>query len=186
MDIAEIRSEVRRLAPWYYRFDLPGISTAEVPAVDNTGHREIVFPDVRPGFWEGASVLDVGCAEGAWSFGALERGAARVTAFDCRRSHIEKARFIANVRGHSGVEFEVGSCDRWLDEHAGARYDVVTFCGIIPTHPLQLLGIAQWRGAPSSSRPLFRAWPALATHGGPKGTTLRQARVSSTRCAQIT
>lgn len=131
MDQATIRSEVDRLAPWYYQFDLRGVRTDSTPPCDDTGHRQIVFPAIRPGFWRGKRVLDVGCAEGAWSFGALAQGCDAVTAFDCRTSHLEKGRFVAKVLGYDRVQFELGSADRWPELHPDARFDAVILCGIL-------------------------------------------------------
>ncbi|MEO0649613.1 MAG: methyltransferase domain-containing protein [Planctomycetota bacterium] len=130
LDTDTIRREVERLAPWYYDFDLAGVRTSETPASDPTGHRTIRFPKVRGGFWAGRDVLDVACAEGAWTFGALDLGA-RVTSFDVREAHLEKARFVAKVRGYTEVEFGLGDCDTWPDQHPDRRFDHVTLCGII-------------------------------------------------------
>ena len=109
----EIETEVKRLAPWYHDFDLHGIKTSSTPACDASGHRTIVVPEVHPGFWRGREVLDVACADGAWSFGAAQWGARSVHAFDCRPENVAKGNFVKAVRGVDQVSFSVHTCDSW-------------------------------------------------------------------------
>jgi SAM-dependent methyltransferase len=129
-DRAEIEREVRRLSPWYFRFDLGGVKTDITPSIADRGHRDIAFPDVRDGYWRGKRVLDIACNEGAYSFAALARGAAHVDGFDVRESNIEKARFAQRVLGHAGVDFHVSTIDDWFDAHP-EPYDHVLCCGIL-------------------------------------------------------
>lgn len=130
MDTDQIRSEVERLAPWYYAFDLQGVRTDDLPPCDHCGFRVIHFPLVRDGYWRGKRVLDVGCNEGAWTFGVLDQGAAHVDAFDVREVNIEKARFVAGLRGYDKAEFVLGDCDTWFDERP-EPYDHIIFPGVL-------------------------------------------------------
>jgi len=130
MDQETIRREVVRLAPWYYRFDFDGVRTDDLPACDPTGHRIVIFPAIDESFWTGKTILDVGCNEGAWSFGALDHGAASVVAFDCREVNIEKARFVARFRGEERVDFRVGSALDWVRRNPES-YDVILLCGLL-------------------------------------------------------
>ncbi len=131
MDTESIEREVRRLAPWYYLLNLGGVRTDITPPNDPSGHRVISCPPILDGFWQGKSVLDVGCNEAAWSFGALDRGAAHVDAFDCREINLEKARFVAGVLGHENVDFYLENTDSWIAKYGDRIYDIVLMCGII-------------------------------------------------------
>ena len=131
MDLSSIEREIHRLAPWYYDLDLGGVRTSISPPCDDWGHRPLDFPEIRPGFWAGRTVLDAACNEGAWSFGARRAGAVRVDAFDVRPENIEKARFVQQVWGVDNVDFHVASCDSWIAEHGDRHYDVVMLCGIL-------------------------------------------------------
>lgn len=125
-----IRRQIKRLAPWYYRYDLKGVSTAISPPCDHHGHRTVSIPPGSEALFEGKTVLDVGCNEGGYTFAALEHGAASVDAFDCRSINIEKARFVARVLDYRNVTFQVASCDSWLRDSAH-EYDFVFLCGIL-------------------------------------------------------
>jgi len=131
MDPATIETEIRRLAPWYYLWDLNGVRTDITPPCDPQGHREVFCPAIYDGFWKGKSVLDVGCNEGAYGLGALALGARELVGFDCREANVEKARFVAGVLGHQQARFEVASCDSWMAAHGDRRFDVVLLCGIL-------------------------------------------------------
>lgn len=127
----QVEQEIRRLAPWYYLWELEGVRTDIVPPVDETGFRQVETPAVMEGFWRGKSVLDVGCNEGAYGLGALGHGAASLTGFDTRPINVEKARFVAGLRGHESAEFHVATCDSWVRAHPGKQFDVVMLYGIL-------------------------------------------------------
>ncbi len=138
---ALIEREIRRLAPWYYRYDLQGISTDITEPCDPDGHREVRCPPIFEGFWQGKSVLDIACNEGAWSFSALDQGAGKVQAFDCRPINVEKARFVGKVLGYINAEFSVETCESWVAKHGAQGFDIVMMCGILYhlTHPQQTI-----------------------------------------------
>lgn len=131
MDRAELEAEVRRLAPWYYRWDLRGVRTDSTAPCDDQGHREVSCPPIHDGFWTGKTVLDVACNEGAYGIGALGHGAGSLVGFDCRAVNIEKARLVARVLGFPNARFEVADCDSFVAAHPGARFDIVLMCGIL-------------------------------------------------------
>ena len=130
VDRKHIEEEVRRLAPWYYEFDLDGVSTRIAPACDHHGHRRVRLPNVARAILVGSTVLDVACNEGGYAFAALDLGAGHVTGFDAREVNIEKARFVAQVRGAANVEFHVASTDSWLERHP-PMVDHVFLCGLL-------------------------------------------------------
>lgn len=131
MNADEIEREVRRLAPWYYLWDLGGVRTDITPPCDERGHRQVACPPIFAGFWAGKSVLDVACNEGAYGLGALAHGARELVGFDSRPRNIEKARFVARMMGCQHATFEVATCDSWLRRHGDRRYDIVLLCGIL-------------------------------------------------------
>ena len=131
MDDQQIEREVRRLAPWYYLFELGSVRTDITEPFDHWGHRRPEVPAPRPDFWSGKSVLDLGCNEGGLSFSALAQGAVRCHGVECRDSNVDKARFVARVQGHPHATFEVGEVDGWLAAHPGDTYDVVLACGLL-------------------------------------------------------
>ncbi len=130
MNEAGIEREVRRLAPWYYLFELDGVRTDATPPCDDHGHRSVALPAGVCRFLAGKSVLDVACNEGGYAFAALEGGAARAVGFDVRAINVEKARFVARVRRRANVEFHVASCDGWLARSPQA-VDHVFLCGLL-------------------------------------------------------
>lgn len=130
MDQHQIEEEIRRLSPWYYRFDLGGVSTSITTPCDPQGHRSVSLPERAVDLLAGRTVLDVGCNEGGYTFEALARGAAHVHGFDCRPVNIEKARFVADVLGYQNAEFSLGACDEWIETNS-RTYDVVFLCGLL-------------------------------------------------------
>ena len=88
MNRREIEHEVRRLSPWYYRFDLGGVLTDTTPACDRHGHRSVSLTGGER-FLAGRTVLDVACNEGGYSFAALDVGAERVATPDDFRRAVE-------------------------------------------------------------------------------------------------
>ncbi|MCA8963383.1 MAG: methyltransferase domain-containing protein [Planctomycetes bacterium] len=131
MDSDAIEREVRRLAPWYYRWDLRGVRTDSTPPCDDQGHRQVACPPIRDGFWRGKTVLDVACNEGAYGIGALGHGAASLVGFDSRAANVEKARFVAEVLGHADAMFDQHTCDSWIAAYPDRTFDVVMLCGIL-------------------------------------------------------
>ncbi|HEU4420359.1 MAG TPA: class I SAM-dependent methyltransferase [Planctomycetota bacterium] len=129
MERLEIEREVRRLSPWYYLYDLDGVRTDLLPPCDRHGHRAVSLTGSGP-FLAGRSVLDVGCNEGGYSFAALDNGAAHVTGIDVRPVNVEKARFVARVKGRTKAEFYLASCDEWLARDP-EPVDVVFLCGLL-------------------------------------------------------
>lgn len=129
MDTSTIRSEILRLQPWYYLFDLNGVCTDIAEPCQSLGHIKIDVGALGEIF-AGKRVLDVGCNEGAWSFGAIDRGADSVVAFDCRDRNIEKAEFVKGVLGYEKVDFSVASIDGWLDSNTES-FDVIVLSGIL-------------------------------------------------------
>jgi 2-polyprenyl-3-methyl-5-hydroxy-6-metoxy-1,4-benzoquinol methylase len=128
MDKNQIEDEVRRLAPWYYIYDINGVRTDICAPFDQFGHRQVNCPQPLIPYLKGKSVLDVGCNEGKRGFEALNCGAASLTGFDCRQVNIDKARFVAKALAIENAAFDVCSADEWPDS---PQYDVVFLCGLL-------------------------------------------------------
>lgn len=124
-----VRARVRELGPWFHDLELDGVRTApDHPLGDFLEH---LWSTVAPSFpedMEGATVLDVGCNAGFYSFRLRERGA-RVTALDHDPRYLAQARFAADVLGHDDIEFlEMEAYD--VGE-LGRRFDYVLFMGVL-------------------------------------------------------
>lgn len=137
----ELQQAIYRLAPWFHNLHLPdGVQTCpEHPLGD--------FPNVKwqrlgpflPADLHGATVLDIGCNAGFYSFELAKRGA-RVTALDASPHYLEQARWAARVLGLSDrVEFQ----ERQIYELASERrtWDIVLFLGLIYHLRYPLLGL---------------------------------------------
>ena len=118
----------------YHRVELPyGLST---PGQDRSETRDLIFPPSL----NGASVLDVGCANGYFSFEAETRGASRVVGVELRESRFKHAQLLKSIRG-SSVEFlniDISG------QPFGDSFDYVLFLNVIhhlpdPIHVLRYL-----------------------------------------------
>jgi SAM-dependent methyltransferase len=94
----EIAQLLRGIGRGYQRIDLPyGLS---VNGKDRTETSNLIFPHSLAG----KSVLDVGAAQGYFSFEAEARGAERVVAVDLRESRVRDALVLKDIK-ESAVEF---------------------------------------------------------------------------------
>lgn len=123
---------------WYQKFELvPGVVT---PGTNDIGY---VLDEVEvPLDLSGASVLDIGTANGGAAFLAERRGAARVVASDL---YDDRWFGFAKVRDALGSKVEYVQCSvyelPWHPAIAGERFDVVLFLGVLYhlRHPLLAL-----------------------------------------------
>jgi len=137
----EIEAEVKRLAPFHHKLDLPyGLSTFD-PEL-SLRHRETtrldsltrhVFPDLLKacgGSLQGKSVIDVACNAGGFSFEAASHGAERVLGIDVADRYIDQANFIKRALELDQVEFKkmlVEDCD----ERDIGMFDIAFCFGIL-------------------------------------------------------
>jgi tRNA (mo5U34)-methyltransferase len=136
-----VTQEIGELGPWFHNLHLPdGTETCK-------DHRLGDFPNVKwaklaphlPLDLKGATVLDVGCNAGFYSFELAKRGA-QVTAIDSSEHYLRQARWAAQTLGlEARVEFrrqqiyELGGVDR--------RWDIVLFLGVLYHLRYPLLGL---------------------------------------------
>src|SRR5690349_16745607 len=106
MDPAALRKQLEKWAPWGVRVEFSnGVSTVDLtPDTASSiplwklGQFEAHVPIVKA-----RDVLDVGCHVGYNSIELARRQKARCTGIDVYRSHLEAARFLAEL---AGVECE--------------------------------------------------------------------------------
>jgi 2-polyprenyl-3-methyl-5-hydroxy-6-metoxy-1,4-benzoquinol methylase len=82
------------------------------------------------GSLEGKTVLDVGCNCGFWSIQARLAGATSVLGVEASAENVEQARFIKEVTGLDGIDFEVASAYDLSKERHG-EFDVVLYFGLL-------------------------------------------------------
>lgn len=136
-----LEERVRRLGPWFHNIDLRGVRTApdhflgDYPALKWRQFADAIPPDLA-----GATVLDVGCNGGFYTFEMKRRGAGRVVGIDWDAVYLEQARFAAHV-----LELDVEFRQLSVYEVAtlGERFDYVLFMGVFYhlRHPLLALDL---------------------------------------------
>jgi tRNA (mo5U34)-methyltransferase len=140
MDASDLKSEVAKFS-WFHRIDLGG--GVVTPGIDDSPAklRRLALPDDL----KGVRVLDIGAADGFFSFEAERRGADRVLALDCYystgvggeiKTRFEFARKVLNSR----VEhMDLDVLD--ISPATIGSFDLVLFLGVLyhARHPLLAL-----------------------------------------------
>lgn len=137
----EIKAEIRRLAPFFHRVDLPhGLSTyvpelakREVESTRVSGLVEHAFPallDACGGSFRGLRVLDLACNCGGFSVEAAKAGADYVLGVDSTDHYIEQASFIKRALGMGQLEFRKMDIAHLEAETVG-EFDVTICFGIL-------------------------------------------------------
>jgi tRNA (mo5U34)-methyltransferase len=109
MTTDEIRSELKRLEPWFHRIDLGGGLYTKTESVmgEPVDHPLAPWQTIQkllPSDLGDKTILDVGCNAGFYSFETKRRGAARVLGIDGQRQHVRQGVFVREVLGLD-VEF---------------------------------------------------------------------------------
>ena len=138
----QIESRVRELGPWFHNIDLGGVWTApdhflgDYPNVKFKG-----FAHALPADMTGKSVLDIGCNAGFYAMELKRRGAARVVGTDSDDDYLAQARFAAEVKGYTDIEWV--KMDVYDVAALGERFDFVVFMGVLYhlRHPLLALDL---------------------------------------------
>lgn len=128
-DLAHIRADIERLAPWFHNLHLPtGIETAP-------DHQLGDFPSFKwralaghlPEELGGCRVLDIGCNAGFYSFALAERGAS-VLGIDTDPHYLRQAQWARRLLGAEKVRFQQASVYDIgaLDE----QFEIVIFMGV--------------------------------------------------------
>lgn len=125
---AQLQTQISALGSWFHNIDLKGVWTAP-------NHFLGDFPNVKwrhisqsfPEDLAGASVLDIGCNGGFYSFALKKRGAGRVLGLDVDDRYLNQARFAAEVLGLD-VEFQKRSV--YDVDQIDGQFDYVLFLGV--------------------------------------------------------
>jgi methyltransferase (TIGR04290 family) len=133
---------IEQLGPWFHNLELDGISTAPEHFLGDYPRCKLQsFVHGLPDDLEGASVLDIGCNAGFYTFELKRRNAGRVLAIDSNEHYLAQARLAAEVLDVRDIEF------RNLSVYDVAtlreRFDVVLFMGVLYhlRHPLLALDL---------------------------------------------
>jgi tRNA (mo5U34)-methyltransferase len=131
-----LRAAVAAEQYWFHKMDLGhGIVTGgwSEPAVD-----KLPFYGL-PEDMSGARVLDIGCAEGFFTFEAERRGAAEVVAIDSFPDSVRRFNLVRDVLGMKSQAYLTNVYD--LSEKTFGTFDVVMYFGVSYhlRHPLLAL-----------------------------------------------
>jgi len=137
----EIESEIKRLAPFHHKVDLPyGLSTFDPEF--SLRHREQtrldaltrhVFPDLLKicgGSLKGKRVIDVASNAGGFSVEAANNGAEYVLGIDVADRYLEQANFIKQALGMSQIEFKKMPMEDCNEQDIG-MFDIAFCFGIL-------------------------------------------------------
>ncbi|MEO1086309.1 MAG: class I SAM-dependent methyltransferase [Acidobacteriota bacterium] len=121
-----LREQVAEEPIWFHRLALrpdlvtPGISD---PAVDKLPYFGL------PEDLSGQRVLDIGCAEGFFSFEAERRGAAEVVAIEPYPDSGRRFQLVKIAEGSKAILYRTNVYD--LDPRAFGTFDLVLFFGVL-------------------------------------------------------
>lgn len=124
-----LRQEIECLGDWFQNFHLGEVQTAphhplgDYPAIKWNGFRSVV-----PERLDGASVLEIGCNAGFYSFEMKKRGAGRVVGIDTDERYLRQAEFMA---GQLGLEVEFKRLSVYDVGQLGEAFDYVLFLGVL-------------------------------------------------------
>ena len=137
----EIRARVSALGEWFHNLDLAGVATAPTHFLgDYPAIKWRSFAQELPSDLTGATVLDVGCNAGFYSFELKRRGAARVLGIDPDARYLAQARLASEV---NGLDVEFRQLPVWQVGKLRERFDIVLFLGVLYhlRHPLLALDL---------------------------------------------
>jgi tRNA (mo5U34)-methyltransferase len=151
----EIAAGIERLAPWFYRFDLPGglHTTPAIPAnvapIHETRLKMALAPIERHfGARLGEiDALDIGSHEGFYSV-ALAPKVRHVTGVEPRAESRERAQFISDALGLANVTYQAGVVET-LGRDLGRQFPLTLFLGVlyhVPDPILCLRNVAEVTG----------------------------------------
>jgi tRNA (mo5U34)-methyltransferase len=167
--VTSLRERVEAEPYWFMRMDLGhGIVT---PGWSDVAHDKLPWFGL-PADLSGQRVLDIGCAEGFFSFEAERRGAAEVVSLDFDPELVKRFALCADALGSSLRAHAMSVYD--LDPTAFGTFDLVMFFGLLYHLPDPVLAmrkvasmasgtvlVQSWAiETPSFSEiPLARFWP---------------------------
>lgn len=137
----EIENELKRLAPFHHKIDLPyGLSTYDPElSLRRREHTRLdaltrhAFPELLRtcgGSLKGKRVIDVACNAGGFSVEAAKHGAAHVLGIDVADRYTEQANFIKRALELSQIEFKKMLMEDCDEQHIG-MFDIAFCFGIL-------------------------------------------------------
>lgn len=138
----DLRQQVRELGEWFHNLDLGGVCTAPSHFLgDYPRNKWERLRPFLPARLDGASVLDIGCNAGFYSFAFKRLGAGRVIGIDVDERYLRQASFAAEFYG---LEVEFRHMSAYEAARLGERFDYVLFMGLFyhlryPLYALDLI-----------------------------------------------
>ncbi|HEY0790049.1 MAG TPA: TIGR04290 family methyltransferase [Chthoniobacterales bacterium] len=124
-----LRQEIERLGDWFQNFHLGELQTApDHPLGDYPAIKWNNFRGAIPDDLEGASVLEIGCNAGYYSFEMKKRGAGRVVGIDTDERYLRQAEFMGRCLG---LEIEWRRLSVYDVRTLGESFDYVLFLGVL-------------------------------------------------------
>lgn len=146
--MSRVEQELQKFGRWMYEFDLGnGVKTLtyseSIKQVHAVRHSMIFSFLDGVGFdYSHASVLDLGCNEGYFTFEAIKRGVKSGLGIDARSENIDKANFIKANSQSSNCEFKLA--DIYQYPYGEQTFDIVFLLGILyhVENPIGLIRLA--------------------------------------------
>ena len=138
----DLTQRIDALAPWFQNIDLGGTWTAPDHFLgDYPAFKYRRFAHALPDDLAGASVLDIGCNAGFYSFEMKKRGAGRVLGIETDPRYLAQGRLAADALGFGDVEFR--QCSVYDVGSLQEKFDLVIFMGVLYhlRHPLLALDL---------------------------------------------
>lgn len=127
--------QIKALGPWFHQIDLGnGIRTRDI--APKSGSQPLDHPlwrwdeikDYLPSDMTGLRILDIGCADGYFSFECARRGAT-VVAIDQAKDRIKRAEWAAKQLRLDAIEFRHSGVAQ-IDDSFG-RFDIVLMLAVL-------------------------------------------------------
>lgn len=121
-----VQAQVDNEGYWFHQIELaPGLTT---PGWSNPKTQKLPYYGL-PEDMSGMRVLDVGCAEGFFSFEAERRGAKEVVAIDSYPESVRRFNICRNALGSKATAYLCNVYD--LNPRAFGTFDIVFFFGVL-------------------------------------------------------
>ncbi len=128
INTAHIQQQIQSVQHWYHQITMPDGSVT--PGINASAETLRIYDRLGfPADFSGKRVLDVGCADGYFSFVAEKRGADEVIAIDYRLPTASGFSVVASILG-SKVKHVVDNVYNLTPEKYG-KFDVVIFVGVL-------------------------------------------------------
>lgn len=121
--------EINKIKPWYHNICVNGLYCKGEKTPPARGRNYEAIINELPESLNGMTVLDIGCAEGAFSIEAKKRGALRVDSYDYSEDSIKKAKFLAKEM-NLDINYNVQNVKDLNFLNKLDSYDYIIFVGV--------------------------------------------------------